>query len=62
MAALCVVWYNYVKQYKSLKGVSPEMQAGVNDTLWSMTDVAEMVDAASPKPGKRGPYRKQIAA
>ena len=59
---LYTVWYNYVKQHKSLKGLSPAMQAGISDTLWSMTDVAEMIDAASPKPGKRGPYKKQIAA
>jgi IS1 family transposase len=61
MVALYTVWYNYVKQHKSLKGVSPAMQAGVSDTLWSMTDLAEMVDAAAPKPGKRGPYKKHAA-
>jgi hypothetical protein len=37
------------------------MAAGLSDTLWSMTDLAEMVDAAPPKPGKRGPYKKEIA-
>jgi hypothetical protein len=50
-----------VKQHKTLKGFSPAMAAGVSDTLWSMTDLAEMVDAAQPKPGKRGPYRKRAA-
>jgi hypothetical protein len=34
------------------------MAAGVS-TLWSMTDLAEMVDATLPKPGKRGPYKKR---
>jgi IS1 family transposase len=62
MVALYTVWYNYVKQHKSLKGVSPAMQAGVSDTLWSMANLAEMVDAAAPKPGKRGPYKKQVVA
>jgi len=38
------------------------MAAGLSDTLWSMTDLAEMVDAAAPKPRKRGPYKKQMAA
>jgi len=61
MVALYTVWYNYVKQHKTLKGVSPAMQAGVSNTLWSMTDLAEMVDVAAPKPGKRGPYKKQAA-
>jgi hypothetical protein len=58
MVALYTVWYNYVKQHKSLKGLSPAMAAGLSATLWSMTDLAEMVDAAWPKPGKRGPYRR----
>jgi hypothetical protein len=62
MVALYAVWYNYVKQHKSLKGLSPAMTAGLSDTLWSMTDLAEMVDATAPKPRKRGPYKKQMAA
>jgi hypothetical protein len=48
-----------VKQHKSLKGVSPAMQAAVSDALWSMKDFAEMIDASVPKPGKRGPYKKR---
>lgn len=59
MVALYTVWYNYVKQHKSLKGLSPAMAAGISNTLWSMTDLAEMVDAAALKPGPRGPYRKR---
>jgi IS1 family transposase len=62
MVALYTVWYNYVKQHKSLKGLSPAMAAGLSDTLWSVADVAEMIDASLPKAGKRGPYRKQTAA
>jgi IS1 family transposase len=59
MVAIYTVWYNYVKQHKSLKGLSPAMAAGISDTLWSMTDLAEMVDAAAPKPGPRGSYKKR---
>lgn len=47
--------------HKSPKGVSAAMQAGVSDTLWSMADLAEMVDAALPKPGRRGPYKTKAA-
>jgi hypothetical protein len=61
MVALYTVWYNYVKQHKSLKSLSPAIPAGFSDTLWSMTDLAEMVDAAMPKPSKRGPYKKRAA-
>ena len=53
------VCYNYMKQHKSLKGLSPAMAAGVSDTLWPMTDLAEMADAALPQPGKPGPRKKK---
>jgi hypothetical protein len=60
--ALYTVWYNFVKEHKSLKGISPGMAAGVSKTLWSMTDLAKMVDVAQPKPGKRGPYKNKVAS
>jgi IS1 family transposase len=59
MVALYTVWYNYVRQHKSLKGLSPAMAAGISPTLWSMTDLPEMVDASLPKPRLRGPYRQK---
>ncbi len=63
MVALYTVWYNFVKQHKSLKGLSPAMAAGISETLWSMTDLAEMIDAACPSRGSGGrtrgrPYEK----
>jgi IS1 family transposase len=58
MVALYTVWYNFVKQHKTLKGLSPAMAAGVSEKLWSVADIAEMVEATMPKPGKRGPYKK----
>jgi hypothetical protein len=61
MVALYTVWYNFVKLHKAHR-VTPAMAAGVSDRLWSMEDVAEMVDAAQAKPGKRGPYRKRARA
>ena len=51
MVALYTVWYNYVKQHKSLKGITPAMAAGLSDMLWPMADLAEMIDASLPKPG-----------
>jgi hypothetical protein len=59
MVALYPVWYNYVKQHKSLKGLSPAMAAGISATLWSVKDMAEMIDATMPKPGPRRPYKSQ---
>jgi hypothetical protein len=58
--ALYFFWYNWTRQHKTHK-LSPAMAAGLTDKLLSMTDLAEMVDAALPKPGKRGPYRKAAA-
>lgn len=56
MVALYAVWHNFVKMHKTLK-MTPAMAAGVSKTLWSMEDV--VADAAAPKPGPRGPYRKR---
>jgi hypothetical protein len=58
MVALYTVWYNFVRMHKSLKSISPAMAAGMTTTLWNMTDLAEMIDAAQPKPGRRAPYKK----
>jgi hypothetical protein len=52
---------NYAKQHKSLRWLLAAMVARLNDTLWSMTDLAEMIDGSLPKPGLRSRYKKQIA-
>lgn|SRR5579864_4267724 len=59
--ALYFFWYNWTRQHKAHR-LSPAMAAGLTDRLWSMSDLAVMVDDALPKPGKRGPYKKSIAA
>ena len=55
--ALYFVWYNFVKIHKAHK-LTPAMAAGVTDKLWSVDDIASLVDAAAPKPGPRSPYKK----
>jgi hypothetical protein len=60
MVALYTVWYNSVRIHKPLK-VMPAMAASLSPILWSMEDVANLIDAAAPKPGKRGPYKKRAA-
>lgn len=57
MVALYTVWYNFVRTHKAHK-LSPAMAAGVTDKLWSMEDLAGMIEAAAPAPAKRGPYKK----
>lgn len=58
MVALYTVWYNFVKQHKGLDGLTPAMAAGVSKKLWSMADIVDVIDAAAPKPGPRGPYKR----
>ena len=60
MVALYTVWYNWVRIHKTLK-VTPAMASGLSPILWSMKDVAALIDAAAPKPGKRGSYKKRAA-
>ena len=60
MVAIYTVWYNFVRIHKTLR-VSPAMAAGFTDRLWSMEDVAQLVEDAAPKLGKRGPYQKRSA-
>jgi IS1 family transposase len=56
--ALYFVWYNFVKIHKAHK-LSPAMAAGLADKLWAIEDIVALVEAAEPKPGKRGPYKKR---
>ena len=53
-SALYRVWYNFVTQQDAQRFYACN-GAGLEDHLWSMTDLAEMIDARLPKPGKRGP-------
>jgi IS1 family transposase len=59
--ALYFFWYNWTRQHKAHR-LTPAMAAGLTDTLMSMADLANMVDEALPKPGKRGSYKKRLAA
>ena len=60
MVALYAVWYNFVRQHKTLR-TSPAMAAGICDRLWSMKDIAALIDAREVAPKKRGPYKKKVA-
>ena len=60
MLSLYFVHYNFCRIHKSLK-VTPAMAAGVSDTLHDMEWIVELIDARAPKPGPRGPYKKDIS-
>jgi hypothetical protein len=38
------------------------ISAAFTDKLWSVEDIVALVEAAEPKPAKRGPYKKRVAA
>jgi hypothetical protein len=56
--AIYFAFYNFVKVHGS-KRMSPAMAAGIETRLWEMADLVTYIDARAPKPGPRGPYRKQ---
>ena len=58
--ALFTTYYNFVRIHKTLR-VTPAMAAGVSDRLWEVSDIVALLEAAEPKPGKRGPYKKRAA-
>jgi IS1 family transposase len=58
MLSLYFVRYNFVRVHKTLR-MTPAMAAGVTDTLHDMEWLVGIIDAAAPKPGPRGPYKKK---
>jgi IS1 family transposase len=55
--ALHYMYYNFGRIHKTLR-VTPAMQAGVSDHVWTMEEIAALMDANyTPKP--RGPYKKR---
>ncbi len=57
MVALYTVWYNFARINSAVK-MAPAMAAGISDRLWDMSDIVKLIDDAAPKPGPRGPYKK----
>lgn len=55
--SLYFVWYNFTRIHSAHK-LSPAMAAGIIDTLWSMEDVANLIEARAKKSRKRGPYKR----
>jgi hypothetical protein len=57
--ALYFVFYNFCRIHKTLR-VTPAMEAGLTDHVWSMDDVIAKIDELAPVPAPRGPYKKAI--
>ena len=56
--ALYFAFYNFCRIHKTLR-VTPAMAAGITDRLWSLDDIVAKIDAMTPAPKPRGPYRKR---
>jgi IS1 family transposase len=54
--ALHFMYYNFGRIHKTLR-VTPAMQAGIADHVWSLEEIAGLVPEPASKP--RGPYKKK---
>jgi len=52
--ALHFTHYNFLRLHRSLR-ITPAMAAEVRDSLWSMEELIERIDAMAPAPKPRGP-------
>ena len=50
------MYYNFGRIHKSLR-VTPAMEAGIADHVWSLEEIAALVSEPEAKP--RGPYKKR---
>ena len=58
MVAIWVVWYNWVRIHKTLR-VTPAMEAGLTDRLWTFEEMIAAMDETAPKPGRPKTYKKR---
>ena len=58
--ALYYMHYNFCRVHKTLR-VTPAMEAGLTDHVWSIEEIELMTKAHMPKLGKRGPYKKRAS-
>ena len=54
--ALHFMFYNFGRIHKTLR-VTPAMEAGISDHVWTLEEIAGLVKVEAPK--KRGAYKKR---
>ena len=57
--SLHYMYYNFGRIHQTLK-VTPAMEAGVTDHVWTLEEIAALAPIEAPK--KRGPYKKRISS
>jgi hypothetical protein len=58
MVALHFLYYNFGRLHKTQR-VTPAMEAGLADHVWSMEEIASLIP--EPEAKKRGPYKNRAA-
>ena len=58
--ALWFMYYNFCRIHQTLR-VTPAMEAGISDHVWSIDEVLQMAEPYMPKPEPRGSYKKRIS-
>ncbi len=58
--ALHFMHYNFGRIHKTLR-VTPAMEAGVSDHVWSLEEIAALVPVPVPVAKPRDPYKKRQA-
>ena len=53
--ALHFMFYNFGRIHKTMR-VTPAMEAGIADHVWTLEEIAALVKDKEPK--RRGPYKK----
>jgi len=56
--ALHFMYCNFIRIHQTLR-VTPAMESGLTDHVWSIEELLQVMDAMMPKPSKRGPYKKR---
>jgi hypothetical protein len=58
MVAIYHAYYNFYRVHQTPR-VTPPMEAGLTDHVWSLEEIVMMAEHYAPKLGKRGPYKKR---
>jgi Integrase core domain len=56
--SLHFAYYNYCRPHQSLGGKTPAMAAGLEDHIWKVDELIDLLEAAEATPIRRGTYRK----
>ena len=56
--ALYLTYANWCRIHKTVR-MSPAMAAGLTSTLHDIDWIVELIEARTPAPGPRGPYKKK---